>query len=89
MIEKLIGLLLQAQLETQKAAQEYQRSVELYRVAKETLSLAESKLLTTDKREFDAAWQEYVNHATMKVSEFQWNVENIHAYRSGNASRTR
>lgn len=54
-------------METQKAAQEYQRSVELYRVAKETLSLAESKLLKTDKREFDAAWQEYVNHATMKV----------------------
>jgi hypothetical protein len=41
--------------------------VEVYRVAKETLSLAESKLLKTDKREFDAAWQEYVNHATMKV----------------------
>jgi len=39
----------------------------VYRVAKETLSLAESKLLKTDKREFDAAWQEYVNHATMKV----------------------
>lgn len=36
-------------------------------MAKETLSLAESKLLKTDKREFDAAWQEYVNHATMKV----------------------
>ncbi|CAF3937478.1 unnamed protein product [Rotaria sordida] len=58
---------LAAQSETQKAAQEYQRSVEIYRVAKETLSLAESKLLKADKREFDAAWQEYVNHATMKV----------------------
>ncbi|CAF1382855.1 unnamed protein product [Rotaria sordida] len=58
---------LDAQSETQKAAQEYQRSVEIYRVAKETLSLAESKLLKADKREFDAAWQEYVNHATMKV----------------------
>ncbi|CAF0980580.1 unnamed protein product [Adineta ricciae] len=57
----------EAQLETQKAAQEYQRSVELYRVTKETLSLAEGKLLKADKREFDAAWQEYVNHATMKV----------------------
>ncbi|CAM4786880.1 unnamed protein product [Rotaria magnacalcarata] len=57
----------EAQSETQKAAQEYQRSVEIYRVAKEALSLAESKLLKADKREFDAAWQEYVNHATMKV----------------------
>ena len=64
-------LCIQAQLETQKAAQEYQRSVELYRVAKETLSLAESKLLKSDKREFDAAWQEYVNHATMKVGGVQ------------------
>jgi exonuclease VII small subunit len=59
--------LFQAQSETQKAAQEYQRSVEVYRVAKETLSLAEGKLLKADKRAFDAAWQEYVNHATMKV----------------------
>jgi hypothetical protein len=42
----------------------------VYRVAKETLSLAESKLLKADKREFDAAWQEYVNHATMKVINF-------------------
>lgn len=41
--------------------------MEVYRVAKETLNLAESKLLKIDKREFDAAWQEYVNHATMKV----------------------
>ena len=45
--------------------------MELYRVAKETLNLAEGKLLKTDKREFDAAWQEYVNHATMKVSSEQ------------------
>ncbi|CAF4439919.1 unnamed protein product, partial [Adineta steineri] len=37
------------------------------RVAKETLSLAESKVLKTDQRVFDSAWQEYVNHATMKV----------------------
>ncbi|CAF0756054.1 unnamed protein product [Didymodactylos carnosus] len=57
----------EAQLETQKAAQEFQRSFGVYQVAKETLSLAESKLLTDDKREFDAVWQEYVNHATMKV----------------------
>lgn len=63
----LFFFFVKAQLETQKAAQEYQRSVEVYRVAKETLSLAESKLLKSDKREFDAAWQEYVNHATMKV----------------------
>jgi hypothetical protein len=48
--------------------------VEVYRVAKETLSLAESKLLKTDKREFDAAWQEYVNHATMKVIKILFNL---------------
>ncbi len=40
-------------------------------MAKETLSLAEGKLLKADKREFDAAWQEYVNHATMKVIKFE------------------
>ncbi|CAF0911413.1 unnamed protein product [Didymodactylos carnosus] len=57
----------ETQLETQKAAQEFQRSFSVYQVAKETLSLAESKLLTDGKHEFDAAWQEYVNHATMKV----------------------
>lgn len=57
----------QAQLEAQKATQDFQRATEVLRAAKETISLAEQRLLEEDNRQFDAAWQEMLNHATQRV----------------------
>lgn len=57
----------QAQLEAQKATQDFQRATEVLRAAKETISLAEQRLLEDDKRQFDSAWQEMLNHATQRV----------------------
>ncbi|KAI4811022.1 hypothetical protein KUCAC02_013949, partial [Chaenocephalus aceratus] len=37
--------------------------------AKETISLAEQRLLEEDHRQFDSAWQEMLNHATQRVME--------------------
>ena len=58
---------LQAQLEAQKATQDFQRAAEVLRAAKETISLAEQRLLEEDHRQFDSAWQEMLNHATQRV----------------------
>lgn len=58
----------QAQLEAQKATQDFQRATEVLRAAKETISLAEQRLLEEDHRQFDSAWQEMLNHATQRVS---------------------
>ncbi len=57
----------QAQVEAQKATQEFQRAVEILRAAKETIALAEERLLEEDSRQFDSAWQEMLNHATQRV----------------------
>ncbi len=59
----------QAQAEAQKAAVNFQRANSIYQAAKETVSLAEERIVTDegDRREFDSAWQEMLNHATMKV----------------------
>ena len=35
--------------------------------AKETIALAEERLLEEDSRQFDSAWQEMLNHATNRV----------------------
>lgn len=43
----------------------------MLRAAKETISLAEQRLLEDDKRQFDSAWQEMLNHATQRVIETQ------------------
>ncbi|KAL0962052.1 hypothetical protein UPYG_G00335110 [Umbra pygmaea] len=59
----------QAQLEAQKATGEFQRAVEILRAAKETIALAEERLLEEDSRQFDSAWQEMLNHATNRVME--------------------
>lgn len=59
--------LAQAQLEAQRATQDFQRATEVLRAAKETISLAEQRLLEDDKRQFDSAWQEMLNHATQRV----------------------
>ncbi|KAM4580047.1 SH3 domain-binding protein 5b [Odontesthes bonariensis] len=59
----------QAQLEAQTATQDFQRASEVLRAAKETISLAEQRLLEEDYRQFDSAWQEMLNHATQRVME--------------------
>ena len=59
--------LVQAQLEAQRATQDFQRATEVLRAAKETISLAEQRLLEDDKRQFDSAWQEMLNQATQRV----------------------
>uniref|UniRef100_A0AAY5L0J0 SH3 domain-binding protein 5 n=1 Tax=Esox lucius TaxID=8010 RepID=A0AAY5L0J0_ESOLU len=59
----------QAQLDAQKATGEFQRAVEVLRAAKETIALAEERLLEDDSRQFDSAWQEMLNHATNRVME--------------------
>lgn len=59
----------QAQLEAQRATGEFQRAVEILGAAKETISLAEERLLEEDSRQFDSAWQEMLNHATNRVME--------------------
>ncbi|KAJ7991638.1 hypothetical protein DPEC_G00285970 [Dallia pectoralis] len=59
----------QAQLDAQKATGEFQRAVEILRAAKETIALAEERLLEEDSRQFDSAWQEMLNHATNRVME--------------------
>ncbi|XP_051922443.1 SH3 domain-binding protein 5b [Hippocampus zosterae] len=59
----------QAQLEAQKSTQDFQRASEVLRAAKETISLAEERLREEDRRQFDSAWQEMLNHATQRVME--------------------
>lgn len=59
----------QAQLEAQKATQDFQRAPEVLHATKETISLAEQKLLEDNKGQFDSAWQEMLNHATQRVME--------------------
>ncbi|KAK1895304.1 SH3 domain-binding protein 5, partial [Dissostichus eleginoides] len=58
-----------AQLEAQSSTQDFQRASEVLRAAKETISLAEQRLLEEDHRQFDSAWQEMLNHATQRVME--------------------
>ena len=60
--------MLQSQLDTHKAALEYQRANSVYKAAKETVALAEEKISgATGEAQLDPAWQELLNHATSKV----------------------
>lgn len=57
-----------AQKECQKAAVAFQRSNEIHAAAKETVALAEQRFMSNQHEwQFDNAWQEMLNHATMKV----------------------
>ena len=62
----------QAEVELQRATVKYQRAQSVYKAAKETVELAEQRMAEKtsedDRPEFDTAWQEMMNHATMKVS---------------------
>ena len=51
---------------------QFQRAAGVHAAAKETISLAEERFL--DNRgewQFDNAWQEMLNHATVKVSSLE------------------
>lgn len=57
-----------AQLECQAAAISYQRASEIHAAAKETVALAEQRFMSNSHEwQFDNAWQEMLNHATIKV----------------------
>ncbi|KAK6618344.1 hypothetical protein RUM44_002796 [Polyplax serrata] len=59
-----------AQMECQRAAVQYQRANEIHQAAKETVALAEQQFLSKQHEwQFDNAWQEMLNHATIKVME--------------------
>ncbi|XP_062588425.1 SH3 domain-binding protein 5-like [Saccostrea cucullata] len=55
--------------ESLKAARQYQSAISVYRAAKETVTLAEERLLQKGEGTLSAAWQEMMNHATMRVME--------------------
>ncbi|KAH0817664.1 hypothetical protein GEV33_005126 [Tenebrio molitor] len=58
-----------AQQECQKAAVQFQRANEIHAAAKETVALAEQRFLSNQHEwQFDNAWQEMLNHATIKVT---------------------
>jgi hypothetical protein len=57
----------QALQETQQAAVKFERANSAHAAAKEMVYLAEEGL-STEGRTFDHAWQEMLNHATMRAS---------------------
>lgn len=63
-----MNLQFQAQGESLKAARQYQSAISVYRAAKETVTLAEERLLQNGEGNLSAAWQEMMNHATMRVN---------------------
>lgn len=66
-----------AQKECQSAATAYQRANGIHAAAKETIALAEERFLTNSSSwQFDNAWQEMLNHATMKVCNLISKVSN-------------
>ena len=60
----------QAQRETQNAALRYERACGQLVAAKEMVNLAEQGFFRKEGQPFDPAWQEMLNHATMKVGNF-------------------
>jgi len=57
---------LQAQLATQKATVRYERACSQLAAAKEMVNLAEQGYFK-QTQQFDPAWQEMLNHSTIKV----------------------
>ncbi|XP_070166568.1 uncharacterized protein [Polyergus mexicanus] len=58
----------QAQIQCQQQAQLFQRASEIHAAAKETVALAEARFISHQHEwNFDQAWQDMLNHATMKV----------------------
>ena len=68
-----------AQTECQKAAVQFQRAAGIHAAAKETISLAEERFQdNSGEWTFDNAWQEMLNHATIKVDLFIYLNLSIH-----------
>ncbi|XP_071152624.1 SH3 domain-binding protein 5-like [Mytilus edulis] len=59
----------QVQGESLKAARQYQSAIGIYRAAKETVALAEDKLVKGRECQLSSAWQEMLNLATERVME--------------------
>ncbi|XP_034174927.2 uncharacterized protein LOC117601831 [Osmia lignaria lignaria] len=58
----------EAQIKCQQQAQLFQRASEIHGAAKETVALAESRFMSHQHEwNFDQAWQDMLNHATLKV----------------------
>ncbi|XP_062584433.1 SH3 domain-binding protein 5-like isoform X1 [Saccostrea cucullata] len=57
-----------AHIETQKAALRFERACSMHEAAKEMVQLAEQGYMCREEPS-DPAWQEMLNHATMKVNE--------------------
>ncbi|KAH0552629.1 SH3 domain-binding protein 5 homolog [Cotesia glomerata] len=58
----------QAQIQCQHQAHLYQRASEIHAAAKETVALAEARFIShRHEWNFDQAWQDMLNHATIKV----------------------
>lgn len=57
------------QSESLKSARQYQSAIGIYRAAKETVALAEERLLQGGEVQLTSAWQEMLNHATIRVME--------------------
>lgn len=69
---RIIMLSPQTETDLNKATLRFQRANSLYQAAKETVALAEERMVTCSKEEmpeFDSAWQEMMNHATLRVSD--------------------
>lgn len=58
-----------AQGESLKAARQYQSAIGVYRAAKETVALAEERLIQKGEIQLSSAWQEMLNHGTIRVME--------------------
>ena len=56
-------------MEAQRAVQQYQRANGMYLAAKETVSLAEERMqiIEDNTHQLEPAWQDMLNHATIKV----------------------
>ncbi|XP_011880063.1 PREDICTED: SH3 domain-binding protein 5 homolog [Vollenhovia emeryi] len=58
----------QAQVQCQQQAQLFQRASEIHNAAKETVAVAEARFMSHQHEwNFDQAWQDMLNHATIKV----------------------
>ncbi|XP_012255680.2 SH3 domain-binding protein 5 homolog [Athalia rosae] len=65
---KALEVARQAQVQCQRQTQLFQRANEIHAAAKETVALAETRFISHQHEvNFDQAWQDMLNHATIKV----------------------
>lgn len=61
----------QAQADCQDAAITYERACQLHKGARDTIAVAEEKMMNNPGM-FDSAWQEMLNNANARVSSVIW-----------------